>query len=144
MPYAAQQDLVDRFGAAEIIQLSDRADPPAGAIDAIVVGKALTDADELINGYLAGRYAVPVAAPVPAVLLALACDIARYRLHIHEPPEMVRKNYEDAIRRLKDIADGTLVLQVAGVEAAQTSPASNAVEYAGPERVFSNDSLSGF
>jgi len=144
MSYATQQDLIDRFGETEIVQLSDRADQPAGAIDAAIVAKALADADELIDGYLAGRYAVPVAAPVPAILIAIASDIARYRLHVHEPPELVRKNYEDALRRLKDIADGTLVLQVAGAEVAETRPPGAGVEFSGPDPMFSRGRLSGF
>jgi phage gp36-like protein len=144
MPYATQQDLIDRFGEQEIVQLTDRDGPPTGAINDTIVGKALADSDELINGYLAGRYQVPVAAPVPAVLSQLACDIARYKLHLNEPPELVRKNYEDALKRLKEISDGTFVLQVAGAEAAEIDPPATGVDFAGADRVFSNDNLRGF
>lgn len=119
MPYATQQDLIDRFGEAELIQLSDRAEPPAGAIDATVVGKALADADDAINGYLAARYTVPVA-PAPLILTRLACDVARYYLYEDQVTEAVRKRYEDAVAYLKDAASGKVTL---GVDALGEAPA---------------------
>lgn len=142
MPYATQQDLVDRFGATELVQLSDRADPPSGAVDAAVVAKAIADAGELIDGYLAARYALPIPAPVPALLSDLCGVIARYKLHINEPPERVRKDYEDALKRLREISDGTIILQVAGAQSAEIS-ADDGPAIAGPERVFSRDTMKG-
>lgn len=144
MAYATQQDLVDRFGDTELVQLSDRLDPQTGTINATIVAKALADAGELIDGYLANRYRVPVAAPVPAILLQLAADIARYKLHVNEPPDLVRKNYEDALKRLKEIGEGSFVLQAAGAEAPESQPPAGGVEFSGPDRIFSNDSMRGF
>jgi phage gp36-like protein len=142
MAYATQQDLVDRFGEQELIQLSDRADTPTGEVGVAVVARALTDAAELIDGFLAGRYALPIASP-PPVLTQLACDIARYKLHQNLPPELVRTNYQDALRQLKQIADGDFVLQAAGVGAAEAPDHGNAV-VSGPGRVFSRKTLGSF
>jgi hypothetical protein len=79
MAYATQQNLIDRFGERELIELTDRADPPTGAIDAAVVTKALADADGAINGYLAVKYQLPIS-PVPVMFERFGCDIARYYL----------------------------------------------------------------
>ena len=98
MSYAVKQDMVDRFRATELIQLTD-VDSVANAIDDTVLDRALDDADAEIDGYLAGRYTLPLAT-VPRVLTNIACDIARYRLHDDRATEQVTTRYRDAIRLL--------------------------------------------
>lgn len=110
MPYATQADMTDRFGVAEIRQLTDRALPALGAIDTVVLDRALTDADGIINRYLGARFTVPLTASYPADVVRTACDIARYTLHDLSAPENVRQHYEDAIKWLREVADGKLPL----------------------------------
>lgn len=141
MPYATQQDLVDRFGEDELIQLTDRADPPANAIDAVAVARALTDADALIDGYLGSRYALPLA-EVPPLLVGIACDLARYQLYPVAPIEAVATKRDQAVATLRDIASGKIALPVG--EAETPAPASAGVQIAGPGRVFSADTLKDF
>lgn len=139
--YASQDDLVGRFGEPELIQLTDRADPPAGAIDATVVAKALADADELINGYLAGGGVALPLASTPEIVKRLACDVARYFLSAAQPTETVRQNYEDALKTLRMIADGTMKLQVAGAVADGNE---SLAEISGEDRRLSRTTLKGF
>ncbi len=139
MTYATQQDLIDRFGARELIELTDRADPPEGEIDAAVVAKALADADALVNGYAGKRYAVPLA-PVPPLVVQIAGDVARYLLHGDAPTEIVKERYKQSERQLRDIADGRLVLEVAGAVVRQSS----LPETAGPDRTFSRGTMRRF
>ncbi|PKG72986.1 DUF1320 domain-containing protein, partial [Shewanella sp. GutCb] len=73
--YASSAQMVARFGEDELVSLTDR-DGTAGAIVARVLDVALNDATALINGYLAGRYTLPLPTP-PAMLERLCCDIAR-------------------------------------------------------------------
>lgn len=138
--YATQQDLVARFGEQELIELTDRADPPAGAIDATVVDQALADAEELINSYVGKRYDLPLAA-VPGAVKRTAADLARFYLYKDDPLEAVRKSFEDAVKWLKDIAAGRADLDIAGEEPA---PAEAQVRISSPDRVFSRDTLEGF
>lgn len=140
MAYATLQDLIDRFGEEELIQLTDRADPPAEAVDATTVERALADAGHLIDGYVAGRYALPMD-PVPDLVKRLACDLARYLLHTHAATEVVKDNHRDALRALADIAAGRITLQAAGISA---PAAGDAVQASAPERIFTRDSLGGF
>lgn len=143
MPYATQSDLVTRFGSAEIAQLTDRV---AGAvIDASVVNAALADADALIEGYLAARYALPVA-PVPALLTRLAGDIARYLLHGTSAREKVREAYEDALRVLRDLADGRATLAGAAAAPASQTPAApgGRPAYSAPTGVFGRANLGDY
>lgn len=115
MAYATQADLVTRFGEDELIQLTDRAG--AGVPDATIVGRALADAEAEMDGYLAARYALPMAT-VPGVLVRIACDIARYRLWEDRASDEVRRRYEDARRILESIAKGTVSLGLPAVSAA--------------------------
>lgn len=103
MSYASQADLVASFGSLEITQVTDR--NRTGTIDADAVAQALADADELINSYLGERYTLPLP-EVPRMVVSVACDIARHRLHKEGLHEEVRKRYEDALRWLKDVAAG--------------------------------------
>ncbi|NNG05319.1 MAG: DUF1320 domain-containing protein, partial [Inquilinus sp.] len=81
MSYATQAQLVERYGTVRLVELTDRAEPPAGAIDAAVIDRALADADALIDGYVAARYDLPLPA-VPDLLRDLALSIVFYKLHL--------------------------------------------------------------
>lgn len=93
------------IGQAELIQRTDRLN--TGAIDANVLQKALTDADDEINGYLA-KY-LPLAV-VPNSLERMACDIARYYLCEIAVPEVVGQRYKDTIKFLMAVGTGKLAL----------------------------------
>lgn len=140
MAYATLQDLIDRYGEAELIHLTDRADPPAGAVDETVAAKALADADQTINGYTGGRYRVPLA-PVPDLIVRLACDLARHYLARDLPSEAVVAAHKEALRTLDRIAAGVVVLQAAGVAA---PAAGDSVMVEAPERQFTGATLKGF
>ncbi len=127
MPYCTAQHLTDRFGATELIQLTDRA--LTGSIDFAVLDQAIADADAEINGYLTA-YPLPLAV-VPANLIALACDITRYRLCDDQLIEVIVKRYERAIRYLEQVAAGKVSL---GADATGQKPPEPA---AGP--VISSD-----
>lgn len=140
MPYATQQDLVDRFGADELVQLTNRAG--GATIDAAVVAKALADADALIDPYLAGRYAVPIS-PAPPLLVKLCADVARFFLHGKAASESVRQAYDDALKMLAEISRGLASLPGAAAPAGSASPAGSPT-FTAPARVFDAETLSGF
>src|ERR1044072_8542769 len=97
MPYCTLAQLTDRYGAVMLRQLTDRSTPPAGAIVQSVIDRALADTDAAIDGYLAGRYVLPLA-DVPTLLAGLAQAIAIYNLHVTAVPEKIQKGYDDAMR----------------------------------------------
>lgn len=140
MSYATKQDLIERYGQDELIQLTDRATPPAGVIDDAVLTQALLDADAEINGYLQARYTLPLGS-TPELIKRVACIIARYNLYEDVATDEVRRRYEDAVRMLKSISRGEINL---GVDAA-TGPATTA----GPDvmtrsRVFTDSTLKDY
>ncbi len=139
MPYATLQDLVDRFGYEQLAQLSDR--DAAVTVDEVVVGRALADADAEIDGYLVALYALPLAS-VPALLVRMACDIARYRLFGDRVTEQVRQLYTDAVRDLKAIASGAI--KIDGMAPLAPSAASTTIRVSAPSPLFGRDTLGGY
>lgn len=139
MPYATAQDMIDRFGQQEMIELTDRAN--LGAIDAIVLGRALADADAEINGYLASRYALPLAS-VPPVLVAKASDMARYYLYDVRVSEAVKARYDDAVKYLQSLAKGLVSLGLDPVDV----PVADAggVQITANDRVFNGTGLADY
>lgn len=139
MAYATQQNLIDRFSEAELIQLTDRTG--SNVIDPVVVARALADADAQIDGYLAVRYALPLAS-VPGVLEKLACDIARYQLYDDRVTETVKTRFEQAIKFLQDVASEKATLGLS----ANNGPAANGntVEMSSTTPVFRRSESGGF
>lgn len=138
MTYATQQDMVERFGEQELIQLTDR-DGTAGAIVTAVLDRALEDADAEIDGYLAaGGYTLPLAS-VPPILSRIGADITRYHLYDDAATEEVRRRYDRAVALLEAIAKGTVSLGAGDPQGSAGSP-----ETVAPTRVFTRDDLADF
>lgn len=141
MSYTTQDDLVERYGMDMMLGVADRAEPPAGTIDSDVVTRAIDDAGAAIDGYLKGRYALPLSA-TPALIRSLALAISIYILHRDTVSEKIRRDYEDAIATLKQIANGTVRLDVAGVEPA--SSGATGVQFSDRPRDMTPDNMKGF
>lgn len=158
MNYLTVSDLITRFGAEELAQVTDRGTPRlvtadllsaaaagtdmAGWSDADVeavtkvmvsIEQAIEDAQSAIDGYLSGRYGTPMATP-PAVVKRLACDIARYYLYDDHATETVQKRYDAAISFFRDVSAGKVNL---GPEAQTEAPTGGTVELVTSGRVFS-------
>ncbi|MEX2155110.1 MAG: phage protein Gp36 family protein [Gemmatimonadaceae bacterium] len=140
MQYASAQDMKDRYPEKDLRELTD--------VDGQVINDdrldgALADASAEIDGYLMGRYALPLAS-VPQALVLYCCDIAMYRLQALRPAndiEDAKNRYDSAIRFLKCVSKGEVQLGVSSSDAP-------AVQTEGPivvtaERTFSRDSMRG-
>jgi phage gp36-like protein len=131
MAYATLSDLVSRFGEEQLVQLTDR--NGSGVIDQSIVDQAINDASALIDGYLSGRYPVPLS-PVPAILVGYACDLARYNLFPDanlDDVNTVRIRQRDAIRFLEQVGQGKLSLGL------RTEPTrDNGVQFSTNQNVF--------
>lgn len=119
MAYATLANLIERFGERELTQLTDTESP--GSIDEAVTARALADAEALVDGYLGGRYTLPLAT-VPPVLTGAVCDLARARLYKDALPEVVEKRHDDALKFLALLGQGRITLGAAP-EPASTSDA---------------------
>jgi phage gp36-like protein len=138
--YCNKADLVERFGAAELAQLTD--ETAAAAVDDSEVTKACDEATSLVDAYLSTRFIVPVADPVPTIVRKWACDIARKFLWKDRAREgsPVLANYDAAISQLKDAAKGMIGLPDAvGVQVVQSGAAITVIA---SEKVFTDELLS--
>lgn len=139
--YATVQQMTDRFGANLLVALTDRAAVATGNIDTALVTKALTDAGEVIDGYLAAKYVLPLAT-VPGVIADLCQTIAIWKLHITQPDEKIARDYQDALKSLRDIADGRMRVPVAGLDPQLTS--GSGAQIVDRDRPFTADNMTGF
>ncbi|MEM0953293.1 MAG: DUF1320 domain-containing protein [Pseudomonadota bacterium] len=136
--YCTEQDLETRFGADELDTVAW--DPDTGARDTEKITRACQDATETINAYIGAIATVPLAEPVPEVIVRLACDMARYRLHDNNPLDEVTKRFEAALRMLRDFSDGKAVLQLATTE----SSADVYAQRDEHDRTFTRETLADF
>lgn len=142
MTYATLQGLTERFGEDLLIRQTDRAMPSAGQIDTAVVDRALAAADEVIDGFIGGRYVLPLA-EVPRLLTDYAEAIAIWKLHIYKPDDKIAEDYKDALRALRDISDGKITLNVPSRTAAMTVEGSGA-RLTDRERPLTAENLQGY
>ena len=142
MPYCTQSQLIQRFGEAMLIALTDRADVPAGVVDGAVVTRGIAEADAMIDGYLGGRYALPLAA-TPALIANLSQVITLWILHLSEPEAKVKADHDAAMRSLRDIAQGVIrIPDAAGIE--PVSSGASGVQIVDRERPFTESNMKGF
>lgn len=142
MPYATQQMLIDRVGEAMLILLTDRASVPTGVVDLETLVRAQADADAMIDGFLAGRYTLPLSA-TPALVADIAQAVTLWKLHTSDPEAKIKADYEDALKRLRDIAQGVIrLVDVAGVEPS-SSDASGVIS-TDRARPFTAENMTGF
>lgn len=129
--YATVADMIEAFGQGEVIALTDR----TGEVQVVesIATAALARASDEADSYLAGRYAVPVT-PVPPVLAAMVCDMARYRLTGTQAQEAdpITERYRLAVKWLERVASGDADLPGVGLPA---SGGSN-VQFSAGRRVF--------
>ena len=132
MSYCTVQNLIDRYSENELIQLSDNDN--LGQVNEVVIDQSIADASSLIDGYLGGRYALPIT-PVPLSLVRIASELTRYYLQKGVIQDDVEKRYQNTIKTLEKIASGTLSI---GITATGDKPASqNTVQMTSGGNVFS-------
>lgn len=148
MAYASSDDMIARYPNRDLVQLTNE-DPTQTEINTSVIDQALADASAEIDGYLDGRFALPLT-DAPALLDRLACDVAMYRLQslrpLHDMAD-ARKRYEDAIELLVRVARGevTLGLTSDNLEPAEGHDEITLIKEPGPAmRIFSRSSMRGY
>ena len=130
MPYCRKADLIARFGEDELLSL---AHDQNGALDDAVIDRACDDASGEIDGYVsAAGYPVPLS-PVPRIVTAYACDIARYRLYDEHATDQVQKRYDDAVKFLRSVSRGEVKL---GISTGPASSSAGSVQMNPGRQVF--------
>lgn len=112
MDYCTIDDIETQTSTPTLIQLTS--DDGQEEVDRVVAQEAILYSSTLIDGYLRGRYTLPLDTHFP-LLRILAIDLSIYRLYTrrmrNEMPEVIENNYKNAISTLKDIQKGVISLQ---------------------------------
>ena len=110
--YCTIDDIEKHTSSPTLIQLSS--DDGQEAVNRVVVEEAILYASTLIDGYLRGRYSLPLNTHFP-LLRIIAIDLSVYRLYSrrmrNEMPEVIETAYKSAIATLRDIQKGVISLQ---------------------------------
>lgn len=139
MPYCTLDDLKEQLSETDLISLTD--DEDAGQIDTSVTDRAIADADAEIDGYCRKRYALPFD-PVANLIRKLSVDIALYNLYCRPGrvlPDERKDRYENAIKTLEYIADGTIQLGTDLAEQSTGDADLPQVSTKTTDRVFTRD-----
>ncbi|HDR0739291.1 gp436 family protein [Pasteurella multocida] len=136
--YATINDFISRVGEFQVMELTDREN--IGEVNQAVLTIALSDSSSQIDGYLVGRYKLPLKT-IPQNLTRICCDLTRYRLASMSDvsiTEEIIERYKLSLRELESIASGKVSLGIAEDE--QASTGENTVIFTNvANRVFSRD-----
>ena len=141
MPYITQADIAAHLPNADLVQLTD--DERAGVVNSARVDEAIGYADELIDGYLRGRYTLPLSS-VPGLIKNLSKDIAVHRLYSRRKadiPEKIGAQFKNALKLLEQIQKGVVSI---GVESASQGAGNYKGNKAVTDRVFAKDTLDNY
>jgi phage gp36-like protein len=144
MSYCVLADIEKkRIPTDTLIQLTD--DGNLGVIDEDMVNGCIQDATVLVEGYLRGRYTLPLS-PVPDLAVTITADLAVYGIYATKPqfdiPKSVQDRRDTALNLLARIQDGRMPLFDTVPDATPTS--NRVVSFSGPERIMSRDTLKDF
>lgn len=121
--YCTVEDIETQLSTPILIQLSSD-DEGQDEIDRNVVDEAILYSSTLIDGYLRGRYTLPLNTHFP-LLRILCIDLSIYRLYsrrmFNEMPQVIADAYKNAIASLRDIQKGVISLQAESEETQETA-----------------------
>ena len=107
MDYCTIEDIDTHISTPTLIQLTN--DDGEETVDREVATEALVYSSAIIDGYLRGRYTLPLDTHFP-LLRILAIDLSVYRLYARrmadEMPEVIENAYKNAIATLRDAITG--------------------------------------
>lgn len=143
MRYCNRTDIGNAIPELTLVQLSND-DPAAVQPNESVIEEAVRQAEELVDGYLRGRYVLPLD-PVPTVLRDAVVYLARHWLYQRRPegvlPDAVKDSRKDTIKLLESIRDGVVTL---GMPSGQTAPEPGEIRVRARRQQFGEDLWSGY
>ena len=134
--YMTPEELLSFLPGQSVIELTND-DPRGTEPDMDKVEEALRAAEELVDGYLRGRYALST---VPTLLRDVVRVIARFKLYERRPesdmPETVMETYKAAVKTLEQIRSGRITLGIAAT--AEAMPERGEHRMSAPKTFFSD------
>lgn len=143
MRYCNRTDIGNSIPELTLLQLSND-DPAAEQPNESVIEDGVRQAEELVDGYLRGRYVLPLE-PVPTVLRDAVVYLTRHWLYQRRPegivPDAVKDSRKDTIKLLESIRDGVVTL---GMPTGQAAPEPGEVRVRSRRKQFTDDMWKGY
>ncbi|RRV28605.1 DUF1320 domain-containing protein [Pseudomonas sp. o96-267] len=143
MRYCTREDIGKAIPELTLVQLSND-DPAAELPSESVIEDGVRQAEELVDGYLRGRYVLPLD-PVPTVLRDAVVYLTRHWLYQRRPegaiPDAVKDSRKDTIKLLESIRDGVVTL---GMPSGQAAPEPGEVRVRARRQEFGDDRWRGY
>ena len=140
MHYCTRADIGKAIPELTLTQLSND-DPTAELPNESVIEDGVRQAEELVDGYLRGRYDLPLD-PVPSVLRDAVVYLARHWLYQRRPegalPEAVKDSRKDTLKLLESIRDGVVTL---GMPTGEAAPEPGKIRARARRQQFGDDFL---
>jgi phage gp36-like protein len=141
MSYCSLSDIEKkRIPTDLLIQLTDEEN--LNTINEDTVNGCIDDAQVLFEGYVRGRYPLPLN-PVPDLAASIVADLAAYGLFclcpLFDMPKSIQERRDTALNLMARIQDGKMPLYEPAT--APSGTGGNAVHVSGPARIFSRDSM---
>jgi phage gp36-like protein len=140
MHYCTRADIGKAIPELTLIQLSND-DPTVELPNESVIEDGVRQAEELVDGYLRGRYDLPLD-PVPSVLRDAVVYLARHWLYQRRPegalPEAVKDSRKDTLKLLESIRDGVVTL---GMPTGEAAPEPGKIRARARRQQFGDDFL---
>lgn len=142
MSYCTLDDLKQDISETELMQLTD--DERLGAVNEARITSAISDAGDLIDGYLRGRYTLPLD-PVPTIIKTIAKEITIYRLFLRKKRQTISKemtdNYNAQLKLLRAIQQGEITLGTEDTPSTASGEGAYRTNKTSESRTFSDDVL---
>ena len=140
MHYCTRADIGKAIPELTLTQLSND-DPTAELPNESVIEDGVRQAEELVDGYLRGRYDLPLD-PVPSVLRDAVVYLTRHWLYQRRPegaiPEAVKDSRKDTLKLLENIRDGVVTL---GMPTGEAAPEPGKIRARARRQQFGDDFL---
>lgn len=111
--YCTQHDIEKQVTTPTLIQLTS--DDSQNAVDETVTFEAILYSSTLIDGYLRGKYTLPLDTQFP-LLRIIAIDLSIYRLYSRrlqaDMPDSILEQYKESIKTLEKIQKGIIALKI--------------------------------
>jgi len=117
MAYCNIDNILARIDEKVLINLTNDI-PQSGqqmpvSVNTQVLNHMIEISDDMINASLRNRYALPLSS-TPKIICQISADITIYRLYARRPQDVPKnyvKNFEEAITILKNLQNGSILLE---------------------------------
>lgn len=141
--YSTIADMQKLLPDSELLDLAD--DAGSGSLEDATVQavllQAIRAADSEIDAYVGTVQTVPLAAPLPGLIVNISAKLAVHHLYLHRPgivePDDWQRDAARCTKLLESIARGTIVIGPKAGESAE--PESDEILVIAPKRIFTDN-----